>query len=346
MSLILPLWEWPEADRLMWEALLRTAGPLDDPGRLSHLRATTHKSLRLRYGQWLRWLKDKDPSALDLPPAERSTLPRLQAWLADLAHVRPMTRWTLIEGTLRVLRAAAPDRDWSPQGKLVIALKRQAGDGDRSRKQGRVLSTRVLLDAGLRHATLGADGATTELEAMKRRRDGTMIALLALLPMRRRAFAHLRLDHSVHLTDDAIHITLPGELMKNNLPWETIVPDEVAPLLRRYVTEVRPWFLARGQLNHDFLWVCKFGQPLGYDYMGPRIAELTRKLLGVSIPPHFFRDAAATTLARISPDSARLIRPILAHSGFRTAERHYIHAQTIEAGRDYAALVRKLKGDP
>ena len=58
---------------------------------------------------------------------------------------------------------------------------------------------------------------------------------------------------------------------------------------------------------------------------------------------HYAEDAAATTLARISPESARLIGPVLAHSGSRTAERHYIHAQTIDAGRDYAAVVQRLK---
>lgn len=58
---------------------------------------------------------------------------------------------------------------------------------------------------------------------------------------------------------------------------------------------------------------------------------------------HYTDNAAATSLARISPESARLIGPVLAHSGFRTAERHYIHAQTIEAGRDYAAVVQRLK---
>jgi len=63
------------------------------------------------------------------------------------------------------------------------------------------------------------------------------------------------------------------------------------------------------------------------------------------IPAHFSRDAAATTLARLSPESARLIQPVLAHSSVTTAERHYIHAQTIDAGRDYASLVQRLKGD-
>lgn len=58
---------------------------------------------------------------------------------------------------------------------------------------------------------------------------------------------------------------------------------------------------------------------------------------------HAEDSAAATTLSRLSPESARLIGPVLAHSGSRTAERHYIHAQTIEPGRDYAAVVQRLK---
>ena len=58
---------------------------------------------------------------------------------------------------------------------------------------------------------------------------------------------------------------------------------------------------------------------------------------------HHAQDAAATTLSWISPESARLIGPVLAHSGSRTAERHYIHAQTIDAGRDYASLITRLK---
>jgi hypothetical protein len=51
-------------------------------------------------------------------------------------------------------------------------------------------------------------------------------------------------------------------------------------------------------------------------------------------------------LARQSPGDARLIRPLLAHSSFETAERHYIQAQGIETGRDFAAVVARLtKGE-
>ena len=58
-----------------------------------------------------------------------------------------------------------------------------------------------------------------------------------------------------------------------------------------------------------------------------KIAGITKELTGVRIPPHLFRDAAATTLARTSPEAARLVRPVLAHASLETAEHHYIHAQ-------------------
>jgi site-specific recombinase XerD len=133
-------------------------------------------------------------------------------------------------------------------------------------------------------------------------------------------------------------------MTKTGVPWEASVPDQIAPVLRRYITEVRPALLARGQQNHDVLWVGKKGEVMSANYIGSRIGTLTLQLTGKRIPPHFFRDAAATTLARSSAQNARLIRSVLAHSGFQTAERHYIHAQTIDAGRDYASLLNRLKG--
>jgi integrase len=68
-------------------------------------------------------------------------------------------------------------------------------------------------------------------------------------------------------------------------------------------------------------------------------------MTGVRVPPHYFRDAAATTLARQSSESVSLIQPILAHASSKTAERHYNHARTIDAGRDYATLLSSLKGE-
>lgn len=78
--------------------------------------------------------------------------------------------------------------------------------------------------------------------------------------------------------------------------------------------------------------------------MAVAITQATEAMLGLRVPPHFFRDAAATTLARGSPQAAAQIRPVLAHTSSKTAERHYNHATTLEAGRNYAAVIAKLKG--
>ena len=343
MSLVLHRTAWPDADQMMWNALRKQAGPLDDRGALAHLRQTSCNTLELRYARWMKWLETTDPDAFSLPPEERATLARIQDWLDALSHTKPMSQLMFIDGVLRVLRAAVPDKDWTMQRRLLKRLKHAAGRGDPARKRGRILSSAVLLNAGLAHA----DSATVPnpLRRMIRQRDGMMIALLALLPIRRRAFCALALGQSVYVNDDEILISLSEEMTKTGVPWEAAVPDQVATPLRRYIAEVRPALLTRGNQCHDILWVGKRGAIMGQDYIGARIGDLTLKLTGARVSPHLFRDAAATTLSRISPESARLIRPVLAHSGFRTAERHYIHAQTIDAGRDYASLIKRLKKD-
>lgn len=343
MSLIMPQHEWPGADQAMWVSLRKQGGPLDEKGPFAHLRETSLKTLRDCYGRWLGWIRDHDPDGLRLEPALRCDLQRLKAWLSDLAHTAPMTQLMFLDGVLRILRAVDPDMDWAAHLRLLRSLKPAAKARNQERKVGRVLSSDVLLAAGLEHATKSAEAATTTLAAMTRRRDGALVALLSLLPMRRRALANLQLGSSVLVEETVISIVLSPEMTKTGIPWEADVPDAVEPILRHYIEDVRPWFMARGNARHGFLWVSRSGNPMDDNYTGLRVAIVTRKLIGVSVPPHFFRDAAATTLARHSPAATGLIQPVLGHTSTKTAERHYIHARTIEAGRDYAEIVQRLR---
>jgi len=223
---------------------------------------------------------------------------------------------------------------------MLKKIRRLAGHGDPSRKHGRVLCSSVLLAAGLAYAEAHPKPQPTSLERTARVQTGLMIALLALMPMRCRSFRLLELGKSVHVEKSGVLIAVPGENMKSGHPWEAEVPEVVMPLLRRYLEEVRPWLMQRRVEKHNFLWVTKRGQPFQTGYLGARIARATTEATGVRVSPHLFRDAAATTLARASPESAKLIKPILAHRCFETAERHYIHAGSIDAGRTYAAIIR------
>ena len=247
MSLILPYAEWPAADRALWDSLFTEGNPLDDRGPLVHLRQTSRETLQLRYGRWLKWLANDRPEVLARPPLERASLDLLKDWLRALAHTAPMTQLMFVDGVLRIMSAAAPERDWSAQKALKARLKRAAGRGNPRRKQGRILSSRALLDA----AELLADVAKTRPEGGLTRataqRDAAMVGLLALLPMRRRSLASLRLGESVFVTEDRIIIALPGEHDEDRVSVGGRGPAESGVFLRPYLAEGRPILAERSE---------------------------------------------------------------------------------------------------
>jgi integrase/recombinase XerD len=220
-------------------------------------------------------------------------------------------------------------------------LRLLAGSGDPKRKLGRILSSALLLELGLRHAASGE--AAAPLEAAKRLRDGLMIATLALMPIRVGSFRSLSLGCSFFTTESEIVVALNEDQTKTGAPWEAAVPEIVEPLMRRYLAETRPWLMAQWGERHDVLWVNDRGRPYAETYLGQKIATVTTRLTGIRVPPHFFRDSAATTLARVSPRASKLIHPVLGHSDFRMAQKHYNHATALEAGRDYAAVIARMK---
>ena len=148
---------------------------------------------------------------------------------------------------------------------------------------------------------------------------------------------------SLLVGEQEIGVVLSEDMTKTGVAWEANVPEPAATALRQYLTQTRPFLMARSKQAHAMLWVEKKGAPMKKGSLAPRIAEAVLKQTSIRVPPHFFRDAAATTLARESSEAARLIRPILAHSSFETAEKHYIHAQNLDASRAFMGVVRALK---
>lgn len=338
--------DWPESDRALWESLVRRGGLLDDAGALSHLRAATLRTLRSSYGRWLAWLLATDADYLDEAPEDRARPERLRDWLISMEPLAPASRSTFLNSPIRILSTAFPGNDWSTHYRLRRGALRITSRHQSRRKVGRIKASSVLLEAGLELAGPQAEAKRSALGKAKCRRDGTMIAFLALLPIRRRALASLELGTSVLVADDHIDIVLSSEMTKTGQPWEARVPQQIEPLLRRYIIEVRPYLLSRGKLRHSVLWVDRMGKPFELDYLTRKIRQITKRAVGVGIPPHFFRDAAATTLCRLSPSHARHIAPLLGHSNLETAERHYIQATSVEAGRQYTEVIARLRGEP
>jgi integrase len=342
----LPFSQWPQPDRDLFESAFRAGDPLEDRGQLAHYRPVSKENLRYNYGCWLGWLTAHEAATLAKDPIARATSDRVVPWIASVAHLHPVSRLSLLERAMRIPRARAPDADWNVSRRLAARLRREVRDHVSHRKTGRIVPTDTLLEAGLTLAagrTLRNDcSALTRARAV---RDGAMIAFLALLPMRRRSLVEMRIGHAIRLDGDAIWIALDRDMTKTGQPWESAVPDILLDPMHRYLAEIRPWLLARGGSRTDVFWVGDRGQPYHPGHLGERITRLTEKHIGVRVSPHLFRDSASTTLARISPDAARLTRGLLGHSGFKTATRHYNHARMIESGRDFAALVDDIRED-
>jgi len=261
-------------------------------------------------------------------------------------HLRPEARLSLLEQSMRVLQKHHPDQDWSVHCRLAAIIRHEARSTPSRRKTGRIVSSRLLFEKGLNLSEVARpDKPPVSLSEARNRRDGMMIAFLALIPIRRHTFCALELGRSIYLMSDQVFLSLDPTSTKNKTAYEAQIPPVLAAPLLTYLKFVRPWFLARAHKTHGLVWVTDGGKPYCPIHLASRISRITERLVCVRTPPHFFRDCAATTLAYGSPDAARLTRAILGHKTFGVAERHYNQARAIQTGRDYASILQALRKD-
>ena len=136
-------------------------------------------------------------------------------------------------------------------------------------------------------------------------RDGLLLALLSLWPIRRRSLAALTVSRHVEFDDLGVNILLHPSDTKAKRPESFRVPEPLLPYLRRYLEEIRPRLVARS--NHDGFWASYRGRALGscqiYDIARTRTLQKFGKAMGL----HDFRRAAATFVAMDAPDKIGLI---------------------------------------
>ncbi len=344
MGKSMPLQSWPEADRNAFLALFAEGGLLDDRGPLAHWREASREAMKNQYGLWLRWIAQTEPEVLRLDPVERATPQRLRTWLASMNTLAPATLLGHVGAVVRLCRSIDPDRCWAAHQAILSELHRAAKLRGSPRKTGRILSSDLLFDAGARFVRTNVGPIKHPNQAV-RLRDGAVICLLAVMPIRRRALSELALGTSLLVEDRQMAVCLDGAMTKNGQPWEAAVPDMLRDILAIYLQIGRTALSARGSDNHDAVWLGRNGAPVGINQFTRAIQIRTRQLIGVPVSPHLFRDAAATTLAMTSPKATRMIKPILGHATTRIAEEHYIRADTIAAGRGLASALNKLRND-
>ena len=86
----------------------------------------------------------------------------------------------------------------------------------------------------------------------------------------------------------------------------------------------------------------EIGTMLENGALASRIRKHTKEAFGASLPPHWFRDAAATSIAVEDPRHVCDAHHILGNT-LATTEKHYNQARSLEASRRHQAMLAAIR---
>jgi hypothetical protein len=183
----LPFADWPKEDRKLWTAANRSgADPFDDCGSAAHLAETSRRALQGSHGRYLGFLLAKRCHLLGCKPdarVDREIIAEYVTWrrpacgdaaiAIDLHHLR------------LALRYICPNIDWSW---LLTITKRLAAQAPRNPARRHQVTSEQLYGLGIelmdRAVTNSGDATHVTKAHAFDYRDGLLIALLALIPLR------------------------------------------------------------------------------------------------------------------------------------------------------------------
>jgi integrase/recombinase XerD len=337
--------DWPEADRSLWETMITEADPFADAGgERALMRAHSNRRLCASYGRWLTFLYHE--GELKGSPASRIRKDLILRYVQELQDLGNMGSTIHLRLTDLLLMARLFDgsADWSFISRL--AERNRTRSSALKDKRATLRGSHELLELGLQLITQSKT-SVSPLQAATLHRDGLIIALLALVPLRRRNFVQLRLGVELKTLQGGWVINIDGRATKNHSPLEYDWPALLEAPLLQYLDFHRPFLAARkyrwhGRAN-DHLWVAQSGSALTEIAFYDIIRKHTKAAFGSPMPPHAFRHAAATTLAIHFPRQVRTAGPILGHRTQGIAEKYYNQAISLDAHRSYTRSLAKLR---
>ena len=339
----LPFGDWPVEDQTAWQAAFVAGDIFDgDGGPGAHFSPGSRKSIQTAYRRWLGFLKESHPETLAMSPADRMTPGIVRDYIEALAtSVSASTVAIYATHLSYAARLIAPDRDWDWLRATASRLQARAGNSDRF---DRLVPPWRILD----HGIAMMDEALTGKPRPSRGndvayRDGLLLALLALWPIRRRSLAALTVSRHVERHGERIVLLLHPEDTKARRAESFDVPDVLLPHVARYLDRVRPTLL--GIENSDAFWISACGNAMCAGQLFQRVYKKTRQAFGHAMGLHDFRRAAATYIAMDAPDLIGIVPGALQHLSPDVSEQHYNLARTTQASRRHGAHLASLRDD-
>ncbi len=292
----MPLAEWPASDRLGWVEACRPAQRLKRGGAASHLATVSQDDIANRYGLYLDYLNrngrldpTKNAMALITPDNVKAFIGELQA------RVRSVTVWNSVYKLRRAAQLIAPDAGfgWLTEIEKDLALIMVPRS-----KADRLVLTERLFEAGLTLIREAEMFSKTALARAVGVRNGLLIALLALHPIRIKNFAALAIADTFININGRWWLHIASEDTKSRRVDERQIPEFITDAVNSYVKTHRA-VLCHGDAENLALWVSSTtGRQLTTKNLGTLISKLTRETMGVDVAPHLFRTAGASTRRR------------------------------------------------
>jgi integrase len=332
----LPVNEWPAADQHAHKEACTPGSRFKPGGSASYLAEVSQKDFWGRYGAFLGFLQRTRRLDMDVAAGGQVTPANVEAYLADLkSRVRSVTVWNCIYKLRRASELLAPNADfsWLAEIEKDVALVMVP----RSKFERLVLSQHIL-EAGLTLIAEGIGSSKSDIARAILVRNGFMIALLALHPIRLKNFVDLEIGTTFKEIQGSWWIILPSSHTKSRRPDERRVTQRLNWAIEAYLNDWRPALIG-SEPTSNRLWISSTtGHPFTYKNLGTLISKTTRETLGVDVSPHLFRTSAASTAAIYGSDMPGLGSAVLNHSHRQVTDEVYNRAGSMDACMIYAEI--------
>ena len=265
---------WPPADQALWQAVFRASDdPFSESGRASYFTRETHRALCSSYGVFLRFLSDKHPERLARSPSTRID--------RDIAmdYVdwrRPTCGTATIATGLDRLRLAISymcpgvDVSW-----LLPIAKRLAAQAAPKPARLHLVTSDQLYALEIKLMDDAEPSGSDDKGDAFLYRDGLIIALLAVAPLRRGTLAALRAGEHLLKSSDLWVLEIPAQDMKTRQSLDFLLSRPLSARIDRYLAEFRD--AIPGATRHSGLWPSNKGRPMDGGAIYARVRQRTKE---------------------------------------------------------------------
>jgi integrase len=336
----LPFDAWPSADREAWTAACRPSQRLVRGGVGAHMKPITLADLKRRYGYFLDFLDQSGLLDRSASAAGQVNPENVGQYVAELnERVGSVTTY----GSIYKLRRSSQLLD--PRGDFgwLVELEKDLALVMRPRsKSDRLVLAEVLVEAGLT-LMAEAESSATLLRLAKARqfRNGLMVAMLALHPIRLKNFASLEIGRNLVSIDGWWWIVLSATETKESRTDERRIDELIAPAVETYLSKYRPLLEDRNTKSNGLWLSSQNSKPMTYHAVADAVTRSVGGATGVAVSPHMFRTAAASSAALHAEQTPHLASALLHHRDKRVTEEHYNRASSLSAANDFGRLIRR-----